>query len=82
MQPRPDEASQPRLLDSIARPIAIMPLSRIENTTFAISSFKDLTRYGIEDCFTVQMPKEKRLPNAYSTMQLHIHSLISPVRET
>ncbi|GFW48434.1 uncharacterized protein TNCV_1109941 [Trichonephila clavipes] len=46
----PDEEPKPRLPDSIARPITHMPLSRMENTTFAKPSIID-SRYGIEDCF-------------------------------
>ncbi|GFW68389.1 hypothetical protein TNCV_3617341 [Trichonephila clavipes] len=39
-----------------------MPLSRMENTTFAMPSII-LSRYGIEDCLQSRRPKE----NAYST---------------
>ncbi|GFY24056.1 hypothetical protein TNCV_1011091 [Trichonephila clavipes] len=46
----------------IARPIAVMPLSRMENTTFAMPSIID-SRYGIEDCLQSRRPKL----NAYST---------------
>ncbi|GFV78702.1 hypothetical protein TNCV_961591 [Trichonephila clavipes] len=37
----PDEEPKPRLRDSIARPITNMPLSRMENTTFAKPSIID-----------------------------------------
>ncbi|GFV15879.1 hypothetical protein TNCV_988621 [Trichonephila clavipes] len=38
-----------------------MPLSRMKTTTFAMPNIKDLPRYGIEDCFTVQVPKGRLL---------------------
>ncbi|GFU95778.1 hypothetical protein TNCV_3305181 [Trichonephila clavipes] len=46
---------------SLARPITVMPLSRMKTTTFAMPNIKDLPRYGIEDCFTVQVPKGRLL---------------------
>ncbi|GFX93297.1 hypothetical protein TNCV_151041 [Trichonephila clavipes] len=41
-----------------------MPLSRMLNSTFGLAQHHRLSRYGIEDCFTVQTPKSKRLFNA------------------
>ncbi|GFU51837.1 uncharacterized protein TNCV_3733511 [Trichonephila clavipes] len=66
----PDEEPKPRLPDSIARPITNMPLSRMENTTFAMPSIIDSHDMGLRTVFTVQTPKRKRLfmtkKNAYS----------------
>ncbi|GFU21586.1 hypothetical protein TNCV_3827811 [Trichonephila clavipes] len=62
----PDEEHKPRLPDSIARPITNMPLSRMENTTFAMPSIIDSHDMGMRTVFTVQTPKRKRLFNAYS----------------
>ncbi|GFV22904.1 hypothetical protein TNCV_167691, partial [Trichonephila clavipes] len=68
----PDEAPQPLLPDSIVRPIAIMPLGRMENT-FVMPSIIESHNMGIEDCFTVRMPKGKRLFNAY------LHICVAPL---
>ncbi|GFX31660.1 HTH_Tnp_Tc3_2 domain-containing protein [Trichonephila clavipes] len=57
----PDEELKPRLPDSIARPITNMPLSRMENTTFAMPSIIDSHDMGLRTVFTVQTPKRKRL---------------------
>ncbi|GFU09532.1 hypothetical protein TNCV_2089871 [Trichonephila clavipes] len=43
-----------------------MSLSRMENTTFAMPSIIDSHRMRLRTVFTVQMPKGKRLFNAYS----------------
>ncbi|GFX81833.1 hypothetical protein TNCV_2570331 [Trichonephila clavipes] len=43
-----------------------MPPSRLKKPTFVMPHIKVLSRHGIEDCFTVQIPKGKRLFNAYS----------------
>ncbi|GFY15307.1 hypothetical protein TNCV_1571181 [Trichonephila clavipes] len=59
----PDEEPKPRLPDSIAQPITNMPLSRMENTTFAMSSIIDSHDMGLRTVFTVQTPKRKRLFN-------------------
>ncbi|GFX58339.1 hypothetical protein TNCV_205261 [Trichonephila clavipes] len=67
----PDEEHKPRLPDSIARPIANMPLSRMENTTFAMPSIIDSHDMGLRTVFTVQTPKRKSLFNAYSTIILY-----------
>ncbi|GFW94547.1 hypothetical protein TNCV_3904571 [Trichonephila clavipes] len=42
-----------------------MPLSRQKNPTLAKPHIKVLSRHGIEDCFTVRMPKGKGIFNAY-----------------
>ncbi|GFV65267.1 uncharacterized protein TNCV_4572671 [Trichonephila clavipes] len=68
----PDEEPKPRLPDSIARPITNMPLSRMENTTFAMPSIIDSHDMGLRTVFTVQTPKRKRLFNAYSTLRLSL----------
>ncbi|GFT95440.1 hypothetical protein TNCV_3327011 [Trichonephila clavipes] len=57
------EEPKPHLPDSIARPIANMPLSRKENTTFAMPSIIDSHNMGLRIVFTVQTPKRKRLFN-------------------
>ncbi|GFV93691.1 uncharacterized protein TNCV_365921 [Trichonephila clavipes] len=62
----PDEEHKPHLPDSITRPITNMPLSRMENTTFAMPSIIDSHDMGLRTVFTVQTPKRKRLFNAYS----------------
>ncbi|GFU01577.1 hypothetical protein TNCV_655251 [Trichonephila clavipes] len=61
----PDEEPKPHLPDSIARPIANVPLSRMENTTFAMRSIIVSHDMGLRTVFTVQTPKRKRLFNAY-----------------
>ncbi|GFU65203.1 hypothetical protein TNCV_2134081 [Trichonephila clavipes] len=48
----PDEEPQPRLSDSIARPIAIMPLSRMENITFAMPSIIDSHDMGLRTVYS------------------------------
>ncbi|GFT36942.1 hypothetical protein TNCV_174981 [Trichonephila clavipes] len=45
--------------DSIVQPIIDMPLSRQKNPTFVKPHIKVFPRHGVEDCFTVRMPKEK-----------------------
>ncbi|GFX92429.1 hypothetical protein TNCV_1707051 [Trichonephila clavipes] len=59
----PDEAPQPLLPDSIVRPIALMPLSRMENTTFVMPSIIDSHDMGLRTVLQFGCPKE----NAYST---------------
>ncbi|GFT03256.1 uncharacterized protein TNCV_3611091 [Trichonephila clavipes] len=61
----PNEEHKPRFPDSIAQPITIMPLSRKENTTFAMPSIIDSPDMGLRTVFTVRTPKRKRLFNAY-----------------
>ncbi|GFU53682.1 hypothetical protein TNCV_4275281 [Trichonephila clavipes] len=48
----PDQAPYPRLPDSLVRPIAIMPLSRMENTTFVMPSIIDYHDMGLRTVFT------------------------------
>ncbi|GFU06321.1 hypothetical protein TNCV_4766071 [Trichonephila clavipes] len=60
---------------SRARPIAIMPLSRMENTTFAMPSIIDSHDMGLRNCLQSRRPKE----NAYST---HRWAEFSRVRAT
>ncbi|GFW37383.1 hypothetical protein TNCV_859901 [Trichonephila clavipes] len=57
----PDEKHKPRLPDSIAQPITNMPLSRMENTTFAKPSITDSHDMGLR---TVYSPDaQKKTPN-------------------
>ncbi|GFW71170.1 hypothetical protein TNCV_535881 [Trichonephila clavipes] len=58
-----NEEPKPRLPDSIARPITIMPLSRMENTTFVKPSIIDFHDMGLRTVLTVRTPKEQRLFN-------------------
>ncbi|GFW82585.1 hypothetical protein TNCV_3491571 [Trichonephila clavipes] len=60
----PDEAPKPRLPDSIDHPIAVMPPSRMQNTTLVMTLIEDLSRYGIED---FSYSPEAQKSNAYST---------------
>ncbi|GFS50912.1 hypothetical protein TNCV_4848051 [Trichonephila clavipes] len=48
----------PRLPDSIARPIAIMPLSRMENTTFAMPSIIDSHDMGLRTVYSPDAQKK------------------------
>ncbi|GFT75030.1 uncharacterized protein TNCV_2244181 [Trichonephila clavipes] len=58
------EAPKPRLPDSIDHPIAVMPPSRMQNTTLAMPLIEDLSRYGIEDCsYSPEAQKKQRLFN-------------------
>ncbi|GFV50458.1 hypothetical protein TNCV_1861391 [Trichonephila clavipes] len=63
----PDEEPKPRLPDSIARPIAIMPLSRMENTTFAMPSIIDSHDMGLRTVYSPDAQKKtpKRLKLNY-----------------
>ncbi|GFS88200.1 putative RNA-directed DNA polymerase from transposon X-element [Trichonephila clavipes] len=54
----PDEEPQPRLPDSIARPIAIMPLSRMENTNFAMPSIIDSHDMGLRTVYSPDAQKK------------------------
>ncbi|GFT67629.1 hypothetical protein TNCV_2361841 [Trichonephila clavipes] len=49
---------KPRLPDSIARPIAIMPLSRMENTTFAMPSIIDSHDMGLRTVYSPDAQKK------------------------
>ncbi|GFV68351.1 hypothetical protein TNCV_576031 [Trichonephila clavipes] len=57
--------SQPRLPDSIVQPIAMMPLSRMENTTFVMPSIMDFHNMGLRTVLQSRYPKR----NAYSANQ-------------
>ncbi|GFU87895.1 hypothetical protein TNCV_964511 [Trichonephila clavipes] len=59
----PDEEHKPRLPHSIAQPITNMPLSRMENTTFAKPSIIDSHDMELRTVLQSGRPKE----NAYST---------------
>ncbi|GFS89935.1 hypothetical protein TNCV_2082071, partial [Trichonephila clavipes] len=54
----PDEECKPRLPDSIAPPIAIMPLSRMENTTFAMPTIIDSHDMGLRTVFSPDAQKK------------------------
>ncbi|GFV90868.1 transposable element Tc3 transposase [Trichonephila clavipes] len=71
----PDEEPKPRL----AGPIANMPLSRMENTTFAMPSIIDSHDMGLRTVFTVQTPKRKRL---FNKRLFFTHKLVSRIRIT
>ncbi|GFX46763.1 hypothetical protein TNCV_4039111 [Trichonephila clavipes] len=62
----PDEQHKPRLPDSIAQPITNMPLSRMENTTFAKPSIIDSHDMGLRTVLQSGRPKE----NAYDEGEL------------
>ncbi|GFU82114.1 transposable element Tcb1 transposase [Trichonephila clavipes] len=68
----PDEAPYPLLPDSIVRPIAIMPLNRMENTTFAMLSIINSHDMGLRTVLQSGCPKK----NAYSTKLLNLSSFI------
>ncbi|GFS59868.1 uncharacterized protein TNCV_3956841 [Trichonephila clavipes] len=65
------EAPKPRLPDSIDHPIAVMPPSRMQNTTLAMPLIEDLSRYGIEDCSYSPVAQKS---NAYSTPVIFVGS--------
>ncbi|GFS81974.1 hypothetical protein TNCV_1790501 [Trichonephila clavipes] len=54
----PDEERKPRLPDSIAQPITNMPLSRIENTTFAKPSIIDSHDMGLRTVYSPDAQKK------------------------
>ncbi|GFV46038.1 hypothetical protein TNCV_3019701 [Trichonephila clavipes] len=54
----PDEEHKPRLPDSIAQPITNMPLSRMENTTFAMPSIIDSHDMGLRTVYSPNAQKK------------------------
>ncbi|GFU31985.1 hypothetical protein TNCV_3181291 [Trichonephila clavipes] len=62
----PDEERKPRLPDSIAQPIAIMPLSRIENTTFAMPAIIDSHDMGLRTVFSPDAQKKTPISPIFS----------------
>ncbi|GFV82439.1 hypothetical protein TNCV_3982311 [Trichonephila clavipes] len=54
----PDEEHKPRLPDSIAQPITNMPLSRMENTTFAMPSIIDSHDIGLRTVYSPDAQKK------------------------
>ncbi|GFW82736.1 hypothetical protein TNCV_3493061 [Trichonephila clavipes] len=54
----PDEDHKPRLPDSIAQPITNMPLSRMENTTFAMPSIIDSHDMGLRTVYSLDAQKK------------------------
>ncbi|GFV03870.1 uncharacterized protein TNCV_3173041 [Trichonephila clavipes] len=61
----PDEEPLPRLPDSIARPIAIMPLSRMENTTFAMPSIIDSHDMGLRTVYSPDAQKKTHIQRLF-----------------
>ncbi|GFW66810.1 hypothetical protein TNCV_3783801 [Trichonephila clavipes] len=55
---RPDEEPKPRFPDPIVRPIAVMPLSRMQNTTFVMPNITDYPDMGLRTVLTGRMPKK------------------------
>ncbi|GFT69039.1 hypothetical protein TNCV_2175001 [Trichonephila clavipes] len=53
-----DGIREPRLPDSIARPIAIMPLSRMKNTTFAMLCIIDSHDMGLRTVYSPDARKK------------------------
>ncbi|GFW14314.1 hypothetical protein TNCV_1365691 [Trichonephila clavipes] len=58
----PDEERKPRLPDSIVQPIAVMPLSRMENTTFAMPTIIDSHDMGLRTVFSPDAQKKTPIP--------------------
>ncbi|GFX37911.1 hypothetical protein TNCV_3835121 [Trichonephila clavipes] len=54
----PDEEHKLRLPDSIAQPITNMPLSRMENTTFAKPSITDSHDMGLRTVYSPDAQKK------------------------
>ncbi|GFY08022.1 hypothetical protein TNCV_2580541 [Trichonephila clavipes] len=54
----PDEEHKPRLPDSIAQPITNMPLSRMENTTFAKPNITDSHDMGLRTVYSPDAQKK------------------------
>ncbi|GFX07575.1 hypothetical protein TNCV_1306581 [Trichonephila clavipes] len=54
----PDEEHKPRLPDPIAQPITNMPLSRMENTTFAMPSIIDSHDMGLRTAYSPDAQKK------------------------
>ncbi|GFV37325.1 hypothetical protein TNCV_3925141 [Trichonephila clavipes] len=54
----PDEEHKPRLPNSIAQPITNMPLSRMENTTFAMPSIIGSHDMGLRTVYSPDAQKK------------------------
>ncbi|GFV40494.1 hypothetical protein TNCV_4643901 [Trichonephila clavipes] len=57
----PDEEPKSRLTDPIVRPITVMPLRRMQYTTFVMPNIPDYPDMGLMNIFTVRMPEVQRL---------------------
>ncbi|GFU59939.1 hypothetical protein TNCV_667341 [Trichonephila clavipes] len=79
----------PRLPDSIDQPITAMPQSKMKNPTPSPSPTSNLSRQGIEDCVTVQTPKNQssnsrgfssllRLPEKTSSREVYSLPEVTP----
>ncbi|GFT79690.1 hypothetical protein TNCV_3838761 [Trichonephila clavipes] len=75
---RPDEEPNPRLPDLIVRSIAVMPLSRMQNCTFAMSNITDYPDMGLRTVVTVQMPKIQRLETFKDVMEQRDLRIVIP----
>ncbi|GFW46131.1 hypothetical protein TNCV_4210101 [Trichonephila clavipes] len=68
----PDEEHKPRLPDSIAQPITNMPLSRMENTTFAKPSIIDSHDLGLRTVYSPDAQKKTPIQRLfYSSKATH-----------
>ncbi|GFT71777.1 probable RNA-directed DNA polymerase from transposon X-element [Trichonephila clavipes] len=79
----PDEEHKPRLPDPIAQPITNMPLSRMENTTFAMPSIIDSHDMGLRTVYSPDAQKKTpiqsralfSLPSCRHHVKLYIAAL-------
>ncbi|GFW63160.1 hypothetical protein TNCV_581001, partial [Trichonephila clavipes] len=55
----------PRLPDSVAQPITNMPLSRMENTTFAMPSIIDSHDMGLRTVYSPDAQKKTPIQRLY-----------------
>ncbi|GFU83526.1 hypothetical protein TNCV_4217861 [Trichonephila clavipes] len=63
----PDEEHKPRFPDSIAQPITSMPLSRKENTTFAMPSIIDSQDMRLRTVYSPDAQKKTPIQRLYMT---------------
>ncbi|GFX62222.1 hypothetical protein TNCV_3305961 [Trichonephila clavipes] len=68
----PDEEHKPRLPDAIAQPIANMPLSRMENTTFAMPSIIDSHDMGLRTVYSPDAQKKTPVQRLFQRSQLNL----------
>ncbi|GFU79601.1 hypothetical protein TNCV_1890931 [Trichonephila clavipes] len=66
----PDEEHKPRLPDSFAQPITNMPLSRMENTTFAMPSIIDSHDMGLRTVYSPDAQKKTPITRTLFGMSL------------
>ncbi|GFT35959.1 hypothetical protein TNCV_717321 [Trichonephila clavipes] len=69
----------PKVLDSIARQIAVIPLSKMENTTFAMSSIIDSHDMGLRTVYSPDARNSTPIqhPKSPLTMNLVTHRVAS-----